>query len=358
MAYTRIERLQNAMANSGFDGALIVSPENRLYFTQFPSSDGYLLVSAEKAVFVTDSRYVEAAEKKAVGCSVVLQTTDSTQLFELFSEMHVTRVAVEASRMNLAQYARICNALEPMAVLADSTLDNLIAGLRSVKQPDEIEKIRAAQAITEQAFSHICAFIKPGKTEREVSLELDFFMLHHGAEALSFETIAVSGENGSMPHGVPGSRKIQAGDFVTMDFGAVVDGYHSDMTRTVAVGQVSDRQKEVYYVVLSAQKALLSALRPGLPCSEADKVARDVIEQAGYGAYFGHAVGHGVGVEIQEFPNLSPRSKSVLTVGNVVTDEPGIYLPGEFGVRIEDMAYITPDGCENLTASPKELIIL
>lgn len=140
MAYTRIERLQNAMANSGFDGALIVSPEDRLYFTQFPSSDGYLLVSAEKAVFVTDSRYVEAAEKKAVGCSVVLQTTDSTQLFELFSEMHVTRVAVEASRMNLAQYARICNALEPMAVLADSTLDNLIAGLRSVKQPDEIEK--------------------------------------------------------------------------------------------------------------------------------------------------------------------------------------------------------------------------
>lgn len=358
MAYTRIERLQNAMANSGFDGALIVSPEDRLYFTQFPSSDGYLLVSAEKAVFVTDSRYVEAAEKKAVGCSVVLQTTDSTQLFELFSEMHVTRVAVEASRMNLAQYARICNALEPMAVLADSTLDNLIAGLRSVKQPDEIEKIRAAQAITEQAFTHICDFIKPGKTEREVSLELDFFMLHHGAEALSFETIAVSGENGSMPHGVPGSRKIQAGDFVTMDFGAVVDGYHSDMTRTVAVGQVSDRQKEVYNVVLSAQKALLSALRPGLPCSEADKVARDVIEQAGYGAYFGHAAGHGVGVEIHEFPNLSPRSKSVLTVGNVVTDEPGIYLPGEFGVRIEDMAYITPDGCENLTASPKELIIL
>lgn len=358
MAYTRIERLQNAMKNSGFDGALIVSPENRRYFTQFPSSDGYLLVSAEEATLVTDSRYVEAAEKNAGGCSVVLQTTDSTQLFDLFSKMHVTRVAVEASRMNLAQYARICAALEPMAVLADSTLDNLIAGLRSVKQMDEIEKIRAAQKIAEQAFAYICDFIKPGRTEREIALELDFYMLHHGAEALSFETIAVSGENGSMPHGVPGDRQVQPGDFVTMDFGAVVDGYHSDMTRTVAVGQVSDRQKEVYNVVLSAQKALLAALRPGLSCAEADKIARDVIESAGYGAYFGHSAGHGVGVEIHEFPNLSPRSKSVLTVGNVVTDEPGIYLPGEFGVRIEDMAHITPDGCENLTGSPKELIIL
>lgn len=243
MAYTRIERLQNAMANSGFDGALIVSPEDRLYFTQFPSSDGYLLVSAEKAVFVTDSRYVEAAEKKAVGCSVVLQTTDSTQLFELFSEMHVTRVAVEASRMNLAQYARICNALEPMAVLADSTLDNLIAGLRSVKQPDEIEKSARRKRSPNKLSRIFVSLSNPAKPS--VKCHWNWISLcRHGAEALSFETIAVSGENGSMPHGVPGSRKIQAGDFVTMDFGAVVDGYHSDMTRTVAVGQVSDRQKK------------------------------------------------------------------------------------------------------------------
>lgn len=161
-----------------------------------------------------------------------------------------------------------------------------------------------------------------------------------------------------MPHGVPGENTIQKGDFVTMDFGAVVDGYHSDMTRTVAVGQINTRQKEVYETVLRAQKTVLDTLCAGLPCAAADKAARDVISAAGYGEYFTHSTGHGVGVEIHEYPSLSPRSQTVLTVGNVVTDEPGIYLPGEFGVRIEDMALITENGCENLTAAPKELIIL
>ena len=245
-----------------------------------------------------------------------------------------------------------------MALSADSTLDNMICALRAVKQPFEVEKIKAAQKIAEDAFSYICTFIKPGKTEREVALALDYYMLSHGAEALSFETIVVSGAKTSMPHGVPGKNRIQNGDFVTMDFGAVVGGYHSDMTRTVAVGSVTQKQKEVYETVLRAQNAVMDALRSGLSCAAADKVARDVIGKAGYGAYFTHSTGHGVGVEIHEYPSLAPHGKSVLTVGNVVTDEPGIYLPGEFGVRIEDMALITENGRENLTTAPKELIIL
>lgn len=354
-----IERLQNAIRETAdFDGALIVSPENRFYFTGFPSSDGFLLVSADRAVFITDGRYIEAAQAKVKDCEVVLMGTAATQIFELFAEMHVSRVAVEASRMTLSQYQKYAAALEPMALLADSTLDNIICALRAVKQPFEVEKIKAAQKIAEDAFSYICTFIEPGKTEREIALALDYYMLSHGAQALSFETIAVSGAKTSMPHGVPGENTIQKGDFVTMDFGAVVDGYHSDMTRTVAVGQVSKRQREVYETVLRAQRAVLDKLRAGIPCAAADKVARDVISAAGYGEYFTHSTGHGVGVEIHEYPSLSPRSQTVLTVGNVVTDEPGVYLPGEFGVRIEDMALITENGCENLTAAPKELIIL
>ena len=183
-------------------------------------------------------------------------------------------------------------------------------------------------------------------------------MLKNGAECVSFETIDVSGKNSSMPHGVPSGKKIETGDFITMDFGAVIDGYHSDMTRTVAVGEVSSKQARVYETVLAAQLKGLEALRPCLSCREADAAAREVVENAGFGDYFGHGTGHGVGIEIHEEPRLSPKSSRILEIGDVVTVEPGIYLPGEFGVRIEDMAIITENGCENLTKSPKKLIIL
>ncbi len=359
MVFMRIEKLQSLLRQSTqLDGALIVSPENRRYFTGFPSSDGYLLVSADRAVFVTDSRYFEAACQKAAGCEIVLQSTDRGQLKALFSEMGVRRIGIEASRMSLSAFARCTEMLAPLELSADNTLDLLIHALRAVKTADEVERIECAQRIAEQAFAHICNFIEPGKTEREVALELDFFMLSHGAEALSFETIAVSGANSSKPHGVPGDKKIEPGDFVTMDFGAVVDGYHSDMTRTVAVGKVSEKQKEVYAVVLEAQTEAVKVLKAGLPCCEADAAARGVIDRAGYGACFGHSTGHGVGIEIHERPNLAPRAKDALVTGNVVTVEPGIYLPGEFGVRTEDMAFITAEGCRNLTNCPKELLVL
>ena len=241
---------------------------------------------------------------------------------------------------------------------ADGAVDRAITSLRMIKSADEIALMKSAQEIAERAFTHILDFIKPGVTEREVSLELDYFMLRSGAEALSFETIAVSGVNSSMPHGVPSDKKIENGDFVTMDYGAVCGGYHSDMTRTVAVGNVSAEQKKVYDTVLKAQLAALEAMRPGVRCADADRAARDVIEAAGYGEFFGHGTGHGVGIEIHEEPRVSPTAVDILETGNVVTDEPGIYLPGQFGVRIEDMVLITENGFENLTKAPKELIVL
>lgn len=354
-----IKNLQNRISEvSGFDGALILSPENRFYFTSFASSNGFLLLSADRAVFITDGRYIEAAQNKIKNCEVVLQESTGQQLADIFTEMGVSEVAVETERISVADFAKYADILKPAALMPTPALDEAIQQLRAVKTTEEVEKIKAAQRIAEAAFDHILGFIAPGKTEKEIALELDFYMLSHGAEALSFETIAVSGKKSSMPHGVPDGNIIQRGDFITMDFGAVVDGYHSDMTRTVAVGAVSARQKEVYNTVLRAQASVLDALKPGLSCRDADKIAREVITQAGYGEYFTHSTGHGVGVEIHEFPNLSPRSETTLEIGNVITDEPGIYLPGEFGVRIEDMALITPDGCENLTRSPKELIIL
>lgn len=340
------------------DAALIFSEENRRYFTQFPSSDGALLVYGGKAVFFTDSRYTEAAAKCIGGENVI----DSSNLYEklgkIFGENGVKTVAVENNKLTLAEFDELKNKLSDIEFNTSSDLADAIERIRIVKEDSETEKIKAAQRIAEDAFSHILTFIKEGMTEKEIALELDFYMLSHGAEAVSFETIAVAGANSSMPHGVPGEYRIQKGDFITLDFGATVDGYHSDMTRTVCLGEPSEKQKEVYEVVLKAQTAALEALRDGITGVEADKIARDIIEEAGYGKSFGHGLGHGVGVEIHESPRLSPKAPHTLKSGNVVTVEPGIYLPGEFGVRIEDMAIITDDGCINLTSCKKELIIL
>ena len=353
-------KLENSLKKlpQELDGVMITSEENRRYFTAFPSTAGVLLVSRCGSVFLTDSRYVEAAGKKITCCPVRETKNLKKELPDLMREFKINRLGIEAQRVTVSEYTRYCEMLNDVEIVADGSVDKAINSLRMVKSADEIASIKKAQAITEQAFDHILRFIKPGVTEREISLELDYFMLKNGAEALSFETIAVSGINSSMPHGVPSDKKIENGDFITMDYGAVCDGYHSDMTRTVAVGAVSDEQKKVYDTVLKAQLAALDVMRPGVRCSDADKAARDVMASAGYGAFFGHGTGHGVGIEIHEEPRVSPSAEDILEAGNVVTDEPGIYLPGCFGVRIEDMVLITEDGIENLTSSPKELIVI
>ncbi len=350
-----IKKLQSELKeNQAF---LISSPENRRYLTGFPSSDGYLLVTKSEAVFFIDSRYIEAAQNKITECSeIVLLTSLSNQLKEYAEKLSIETVYTESEKLSVSEFNRFCGIL-PCECVADKA-DEAVNSLRRIKNAEEKEKILAAQSIAEKAFDHVLGFIKEGVTEREIALTLDFFMLKNGAEGISFETIAVSGKNSSMPHGVPGDKKIEKGDFITMDFGAVVDGYHSDMTRTVAVGGVSSKQAEIYETVLRAQLCSLESLRAGISCKDADAAARDIIRAAGYGEFFGHGTGHGVGIEIHEAPRLSLKSSQTLIEGDVVTVEPGIYLPGEFGVRIEDMAFITANGFENLTKSQKSLIIL
>lgn len=342
---------------AGIDAVMILSPENRRYFTGFESSDGVLLASRSDALFLTDSRYIEAAGEKITCCESRELTSLQEQAGEFFKKNGCRRVGIEGDWLSVNALASYRKRL-PEFTLTASKLNEKISLMRSVKTREETEKIKAAQAIAEKAFEYILGFIRPGVRERDIALELDYFMQKNGSCGVAFETIAISGPATSKPHGVPTDKEVQSGEFVTMDYGAVVDGYRSDMTRTVAAGSVSGEMAKVYDTVLEAQLTALSVIKPGLPCADADRAARDVIEKAGYGPYFRHSTGHSVGLEIHESPNLSPKSKAVLTPGNVVTVEPGIYLPGRFGVRIEDMVHITADGFENLTGAEKKLIVL
>lgn len=347
--------LQNTLSQG--EGYVITSPENRRYFTSFDSSDGYLLVTRDECVFLTDSRYIEAAQNIAKDCTeIAMLVSLSEQLPEYIKKLGINKLFTEAEKLTVYDFEKI-KSVSGCETLAEKT-DEAVSTLRRIKSQEEKNLIISAQKIAEKAFDHILGFISTDKTEKEIALELDFFMLRNGASAVSFETIAVSGKNSSMPHGVPSDKKIENGDFITLDFGAVYGGYHSDMTRTLAVGCISDKQAQVYETVLNAQLASLNTLKAGVSGIDADKAARDVIRNAGYGDFFGHGTGHGVGIEIHEAPRLSTKSKAILEAGDVVTVEPGIYLPGEFGVRIEDMAFITENGYENLTTTQKSLIIL
>ena len=339
--------------------ALIMSEENICYFTSFHSSNGYLIVTGEKAYFFTDSRYIEAAQNKITSCDeVLLLKSMKEELVPFINSLNKNELYVEAERITLSRYTELKTLFSGVTVNGNGELDKKISEIRTVKNREQVNTIIKAQRIAEKAFDYILTFIKEGVTEKEIALALEYFMLKNGADALSFDTIAVSGKNSSMPHGVPGDKKIEKGDFITMDYGAVCDFYHSDMTRTVAVGEVSSKQIEVYETVLKAQEEAFRVMKAGVATKEVDKAARDVIVNKGYGDFFGHGLGHGVGVEIHELPSLNPSSSAILEVGNIVTNEPGIYLPGEFGVRIEDMALITEDGYENLTVCEKKLIVL
>ncbi len=326
------------------------------YLTGFDYEDGGVLLTANNAYLLTDSRYIEAAREAVQGmhcvsCSGIMKTVNT-----LLGENGIQRLYVE-SGISLAQFHRL-QTLQ-VEVVADDTLENALSTARLIKDAEEIACLKQAQAITEKGFDHILPYIKAGVTEKQVALELEFYMRQNGADGVSFPFIVVSGANTSRPHGVPTDKPIENGDFVTMDFGALYHGYHADMTRTVAVGEVTDTQKHVYETVLRAQKAALNGIRAGVSGKEADAFARDIIKAAGYGESFGHGTGHGVGVEIHEAPRLSPlANERPLCAGTVVTVEPGIYLEGQFGVRIEDMVLVTENGNENLTEAKKELIIL
>lgn len=354
-----MERLQALAAAlpAHADGYLITSESNIFYFTGFPCDAALLLVTRGGSHFFTDSRYTEAAQRVIRGVTFC----DTAEFRERFpavcAEQDVRRLLVETSELTVREAQKYASILPQTELLYEDDLAFLSA-FRRRKSADEVEKMTRAQRIAEAALEKTLPLLRPGRTEKEIALELDYTMLRMGAEALSFQTIVVSGENSSLPHGVPGSRVLRDGDFITLDFGAVADGYHSDMTRTFALGHCTDEMRAVYDTVLRAQEAALAVMRPGTTCKDADAAARDVIAAAGYGAYFGHGTGHGVGVQIHERPNVSPRSAETLQTGDVVTAEPGIYLPGKFGVRIEDMVLITEDGYQNFTKADKQLRVL
>lgn len=352
----RIQAISENLASN--EAALISNGFTRRYLTGFPSSAGVVLITPKQSFFIIDFRYIEKAQKSVSSCEVILQNKLHEQLKELLDTAGIEKLYVETERLDVASLLNYRKNFAPITVSDEPFLDKLLTEMRAIKTADELELMRKAQELTDKTFEYIINFIKPGLTEKQIALEMEFFMRKLGSEGIAFDIIAVSGANSSLPHGVPTDKKIQDGDFITMDFGAAIGGYCSDMTRTVAVGYATDEQREVYDTVLRAQLAALDAMRAGIIGKDADAVARNIIADAGFGEYFGHSLGHSVGLEIHEAPNCSPTSEAVMKEGTIMTVEPGIYLPDKFGVRIEDMVYITETGCINLTASPKELIIL
>lgn len=353
-----MDRINRIVLPENADGALITSDINRRYFTGMKSSAGMLLIFKECAYLIIDFRYIEKARNTVKNCTVMEQENLTEQINSLMKKHNAKSLAVESMDMTLSRMSFLEKKFPDIQFIKSDELSNNIYDMRTIKSAEEIEKIHKAQEIAEKAFDEILGFISPGVTEREIALKLDSCMLENGAEGLSFETIALAGANTSMPHGVPGNYKVKNGDFVLMDFGAVYDGYHSDMTRTVCVGQSSEKMGKIYDIVLKAQLEALKKVKSGITGSELDGYARDIIDESGYGDFFGHSLGHGVGMEIHEFPTASSKSETILKENMVVTVEPGIYLPGEFGVRIEDFVVVTENSHQNLTNCPKKLIIL
>ena len=354
---TKFERLFGQLPES-IDCVLITSDINRRYFTGMKSSDGTVIAFRDKAYLIIDFRYIEKARATVTAAEVIEQKKLNSQLAELIHEHNAANIAIESQTMTVSRLHTLRNQLKDVEIIDTDVLSNAINALRSVKDEYELDCIRKAQAIAERAFDDILGFIREGVTERQIALELNRLMFEYGAEDLSFETIALSGANTSMPHGVPSDKKVQRGEFVLMDYGAVYNGYHSDMTRTVCVGEPDEEMRKVYGIVLEAQTSAINGAHAGMTGHELDLIARSIITDAGYGDCFGHSLGHGVGLEIHERPNAAPNYMQPLNEGAVVTVEPGIYIAGRFGVRIEDFVILTENGCVNLTKSAKNIISL
>ena len=349
----RLDKLRSKLP-FGVDAVLVMNELNVRYLGGVNYTDGFLLISREKAFLFADSRYIEAAKCDAAkGFEVhLLDKRIGECINDALNEFAV--IGYENTSMTCAQLEGLKKSLKKAEL---RPIGSLIEEIRNEKDESEKEDITRAQRIAEGAFEHILGYISSDVTENDVALELEYYMRKHGADGIAFETIAASGRASSMPHAIPRSVKLEKG-FLTMDFGAKYNGYCSDMTRTVCIGKPTEEMKRVYSTVLDAQNAALEYISAGVKCADADKRARDIIAAAGYGKCFGHSLGHGVGLYIHEGISLSPRSEGVLKPGNVVTVEPGIYLEGRFGVRIEDMVYVTENGCENLTLTEKNLIVI
>lgn len=355
----RLKKLSSQLIEDN-QGALVTSETNIRYLTGFANSEGTLLVTKKQSFLLVDFRYGEAAQKKVKHCEVIVFDDYKETVKDLIKKLGISELLIEAGSVTV----KTANSLKKILsdcdckMISDDCLDKLLSNLRIIKSAEEIEKIKTAQKITEEAYLELLNMVKPGITEAQLALELEFLMRKKGASGVSFDLITITGKKTSMPHGVPDFSVVQKGDFITFDIGAIYDGYHSDMTRTIAVGEVSDEQRAIYSIVLEAQLTALSKVCAGVKASDVDKAARDIITAKGYGEFFKHSTGHGVGLEIHEAPTVSPKSPTILSEGMIITVEPGIYLPDKFGVRIEDMVAVTKNGYDNFATLPKELIIV
>ncbi|NCB41697.1 MAG: aminopeptidase P family protein [Clostridia bacterium] len=350
----RLEKLREIIRQSGINGLHVTKEANVRYLTGKAGDDCTLWITDCDAFILTDFRYKEMA-LELMPLYIFQEIKSDSDICDFLNRQGKMYIGVEKDSLKLSQYLSFKENLINHEIILT---EGLIEEFRAIKDCSEIESIQKACNIADACFHHMCSFLRPGISEQAAALEIEYYMKSNGAEDLSFKTICVSGPKTSYPHGIPGDKKIEKGEFVTMDFGCKVDGYCSDMTRTVAIGSTSEEMRDVYNLVLKAQIAACQNIKAGMSCKDADNIAREIIQSEGYGAYFGHGLGHGTGLEIHEAPRLSPTYSGILKENNIISIEPGIYLPQKFGVRIEDLATVTAFGIINNVNSPKELIIL
>lgn len=350
-----IHNIREKLREKELDALLITNAHNRYYVTQFTGSSGVALITLTDAFFITDFRYTEQAKEEAGAFTIIEhQGAIEVEIEELIQESGINRLGFEADDVTFSQYENYESHLSAQLVSTSKVIETL----RMIKRPDEIAKIKKAATIADEAFDHILSYIKPGVIEKDIALELEYFMRKRGASAASFDIIVASGYRSALPHGIASNKVIEEGELVTLDYGAVYERYCSDMTRTVAVGHVSDELKTIYDVVLTAQERGVANIKPNMTGKEADLTTRSYIHDRGYGEYFGHATGHGIGLEVHEGPGLSPRTDTMLRENMIVTVEPGVYVPQVGGCRIEDDIVLTKGGNERLTNAPKQFIQL
>ena len=352
----RLKRLRASMAEKKLAAFLVTDLKNIRYLTGFTGSSAYAVVSGDRAFFLTDPRYAAQSREEVKGFRVRIFKKALDALAQAVGETKAGVVGFESGSLSFDNYSKLAKALRGKTRLKPSA--GLVSSLRLVKDPFEIEKIREAAKLLDKGFGQAMKVAVPGAIEREAAFAIESFFRKRGAESLAFDTIIASGERGALPHGKASEKRIKKGELVVVDMGALLNGYNSDETRTFAAGRPTAKQKEVYQVVRDAQAAAIEKIRPGVKASAVDLAARSLIAKAGYGKYFGHGTGHGVGLDIHEAPGLGPTSVDVLEEGMVITVEPGIYIPGWGGVRIEDMALVTKNGAKLLTSTTRDLVIL
>ncbi len=350
-----LNKIAAKLPELGLDAMLITSEPGEFYAIGF-HGEGVGLVTGEGNYYFTDSRYIEACKNQVGDCTVSMPEGRSyrAEIKDLVQRHKIRKLGFEDQYMSVSDYNDWTKEVETEFVPAGS----LLTDLRMYKDEEELDRMVRAQRISEKALEEILRFIKPGVTEKEIAAKLEYDMLRFGAEKMSFDPIVASGPNGSMPHAIPSEKKVEKGEFITMDFGCKYQGYCSDMTRTVALGEPTEEMKKVYHIVLEAQLTGIAAAKAGVVGADVHEAARRVIADGGYGEYFGHGFGHSLGIEIHEDPRFSPSCKQVIGAGATLSAEPGIYIPGRFGVRIEDVLMLKENGCEVITKAPKELIIL